>query len=256
MTSFKHVFQATWQPKFRTANLFVFFELLAIVLTMVYEIWHGGLTNLEMVGPVVGWGSLFGFIICLLVTFKSEKMLVSDTYRLLPASDTKLYLTSQLTSLLIFLYTAVIQAVLLVIGLAMTGNSVRTWFRLNMNLHLTAQNWHQIQVYGFSVTLWGLAVILWLLVFITLIHLGTEAISAFIPGASQKVVKLILGIVLIWAVIAFMNLVSHLENNLMRIVSDSGVVNMNLDLAGLLIGVLLVGALNIYLLHRWVEARY
>lgn len=256
MTNFKSLFKVLWQPKFRSVNHFLFFNLLAVVLTMVYEIWNGGFADLEMVGPVVFWGGLFGFAAFCWLTWISEHALVADSYRLLPSGDVKLYIANQVSSLAALVYMGLVEGVLLLVGTAMNGSAVRQWLRANLHLSLTAQDWHQIQVYGLSIVAWAVATIIWVWVFITLIHFATEAISAFIPGRSQKLVKGILAVVLIWAVVAFLNWITKISDRLFGLITQSGTYSTVFDFAGLVVAIVLVSALNVYLMRRWVEARY
>lgn len=256
MTNFKQSFRVMWRPKFRSLNQLLFFNLLAVVLTMAYEIWSHGFATLEMIGPVVFWGLLFGFTGFCWLTWHNEKMLVSDSYRLLPVGDTTLYLANLLSSLGSLVYMGLVEVVLLLVGSAMNGSAVRAWFRQTMNLHLTAHDWHQLQVYSLTFVLWAVAIVLWVWVFITLIHFATEAVSAFIPGASQRLVKTILAVLLVWAIVAFLNWVSNLADRLVQLVISTGSDNLVWNFATLTLAIVLVSWLNIYLMRRWVEARY
>lgn len=256
MTSFNQTFRATIHPKLRTVNAFLFFNLLAVILTMLYAIWENGFTNLEMIGPVVFWGGLFCLAAFVRVTLKSERVLVSDTYRLLPVSEWVLYLANLATSFVALVYMGLVQLVLLVIGSAMNGSAVRAWIRQYMNLNLTAADWHQFQVYGLSICGYAIAILLWSWVFITLIHFATDAISAFIPGSSQRIVKGILAVLLTWGVIAFLNWVGALAGKLIRLISNVGTFNMAFNFVTIIAAIVVVSLLNVYLMKHWVEARY
>ncbi|MDT6980167.1 hypothetical protein [Levilactobacillus zymae] len=54
MTSFSRDFRTMWRPKFRSMNQLLFFNLIAVVITMIYQIWQLGLANLEMITTVMG----------------------------------------------------------------------------------------------------------------------------------------------------------------------------------------------------------
>lgn len=256
MTSFSRIFRATWQPKFRAINWFLFFNFLAIILTMLYELWEVGFADLEMVGPVVLWGSVFTLAAFVCVTWRSERTLVSDSYRLLPAGDAKLYLGNLASSFVAMVYLGIVEVILVGLGSAMNGSAVRAWFRQTMHLQLTTQDWNQLKVYAVSIVAYGLVILLWIWVFITLIHFATNTISAFIPGRSQKVIKAILAVVLVWIVVVFLNWVSDLEGKFFRLIDSTGTFNLAFDFVYLVLAVIVVGWLNIYLMRRWVEARY
>lgn len=255
MTSFRRLFYVTWQPKFRNANHLLFFNLLALVLTMLYQLWEVGFAELEMVGPVILWGVAFGLLTFGCLTWRSERLLVADSYRLLPAGDAKLYFSNLSSSFAIMVYWGLIQAILLVLGSAMNGRIVRQWFRQVMHVTLTAQDWDQLQVYGASIVAYGALILLWIWAFLTLIHFATNAISAFIPGRSQKVIKAILAVALTWIVVVFLSWVSTIELKFFRMINSTETFNFVFDFIYLGLAVVVASWLNVYLMHRWVETR-
>lgn len=261
MTSFNHDFLAMWRPKFRSMNQLLFFNLIAVVITMIYQIWRLGLSNLEMVTTVMGWGSVFGFVAFILLTLQGERMLVSDTYRLLPTSDLKLYLANLVSSLGALAYVGVVQAILLVIGTAMTGKTIRNWVDSAINIHLSAADLRNMALYGAVALAWTIGVVLWIWVFINLIHFGTNTISAFLPNVQQRVVKVVLAIILTGVAIRFMNGIVRLESqvyNHFTVMSDTALnlTGIWLSFLSLVMGIVIVGALNIFMMKHWVEAKY
>lgn len=250
-----------WRPKFRNMNQLLFFNLIAVVITMVYQIWQLGLANLEMISTVVGWGLVFGFVAFVLLTRQNEQMLVSDTYRLLPTSDTKLYLANLATSLVSLIYVGAVQVVLVLIGTAMTGKTIRNWFQTNVNFQMSAADLRNVALYGTTSVFWAVAIVLWIWVFINLIHFGTNTISAFLPNVQQRIVKVILAVVLTWVAIRFMSWLAQLESQVYNHFTAVSDITLNatgiwLDLASLFVAIAVVAALNIFMMKRWVEAKY
>lgn len=261
MTSFSHAFRVMWRPKFRSMNQLLFFNLIAVVITMLYQIWQLGLANLEMITTVMGWGAVFGFVAFVLLTRQNEQMLVSDTYRLLPTGDTKLYLANLVTSLVALVYVGVVQVVLVLIGTAMTGKTIRNWFQTNVNFQMNAADLRNLALYGTTSVFWVVAIVLWIWVFVNLIHFGTNTISAFLPNVQQRIVKVVLAVILTWVAIRFMSWIAHLESQVYNHFTTVSDITLNasgiwLDLLSLFVAIAVVAALNIFMMKRWVEAKY
>ncbi|QMU07195.1 hypothetical protein H3M12_06730 [Levilactobacillus suantsaii] len=238
-------------------NQLLFFNLLAVVVTMVYQIWRRGFAQLEMISTVTIWGSIFGFVAFVLLARQNEQVVISDTYRLLPTSDTKLYLANLGTSLVALLYVGVIQVILLAVGTAMSGNIIRMW--LQLNIHMSAAAWHDLAFYGTSAVLWGIVVALWAWAVITLIHFGTNTISAFLPNVQQRIIKVVLAIILTGVLLRFLTWFAELESKLYAAFTGIASVlegGVWFDLLGLVVVVIVVATANIVMMHRWVEAKY
>lgn len=256
MTSFKQIFRVTWRPKFRTMNQLLFFDLLAVVLSMAYALWQVGFDHLELMSIVAGWGSLFGFCATILLTWQNEKIIVSDTYRLMPVGNGTLYVGNLLSSFVAMIYVGLVQAVLSVLSLLMSGQTVRTMLRTGFqHTQLTGSDWHYVQIYGPAILAYAITLVFWCWVLVTLVHLVVNVLSSLLPAVQQRLIKIVLAIILVLGIIRSIVWAGNMQERITNTLS-SNAISVYLNLLTLIIPTILVGLVNAYLMKRWAEAKY
>ncbi|HJE46024.1 hypothetical protein [Levilactobacillus namurensis] len=249
MTSFKNLFCALWKPKLRTMNRILLLWALAIVVTWVVTGWSQGYRGLDYSGLLGGWtgiGSLVGLVG---LAAHNERVVRNDSFRLIPVSATKLYLTNLLATFGAYLYLCAVETVAFGLSLVITHPGIwRQAFQMNLS---PDEPWLAM---GLAVVLVLVLLLLGSWIMITLIHLVVNALSAFVPGVRQRVIKVLLAIVVVWGLVYLSGWLLNLQTYLTRSFSGDG--SLWISLALMALAEALAVAVNIYLLKHWTEARY
>lgn len=247
MTSFQHLFKALWQPKFRLMNWILAFWGLAVVVTVGYQGWVQGFSRLDYNGIVSGWAGLAAMVALIWLAVVNERVVRNDTFRLMPVSVTKLYLTNLVAAFGTYLYLTIVTSIVSLLSVLISPNmNLREFFQLGATPHVPEM------VTAMLILIVLLIVGTW--VVITLIHLATNVISAFLPGAQQRIVKIILAIILVIGLVVLMRWLFNLQALLISSVSGDATLWITLALGTVVVALAI--AVNSYLLKHWVEARY
>lgn len=258
MTEFMGLSRNLIHDKWKMMNWIVVVELIAFVVIYLLRFITGGWNGQFMPGYFMAlyafetfMVSLIGFI---MLSRSNERAFTSNNYRLIPVSDTKLYFSNILTTVLAYLYLQIIEAVI--------GNIIMFSSGMGPNFNLI-----QPEIGGsevgimfeiFILTILG-AILLW--TGITVIHFLISMITGFLPFGKQKFVTFILYFVVTWVALLIFNfttgkVITFIYHN----VSLEGISNMA-QLGGVLglsigitfIWVVIFTAINLYLLKRWTE---
>ncbi len=249
MTSFGRLLVTMWQEKNRTMYQMTGFGLIALVVFTLYSLFKGSTLSVMASISVVVFMFLT-VILFILLARDQEHVWTSNSYRLIPVSDTKLYIANVLATVLTFVYFYVLELVIMVIcdiseigSLASTGSGY----------------WAQI----FSGQLLMLTILLFGWIFISTIHFVIVSVSAFLPAFRQRVIRIILAVVIFIVVVNIVNWLQKLMSQVLSNMFSSsllGVSDMTQLTTALLLGALyfvissvVLSALNVYLMKRWVE---
>lgn len=237
-----------WQ-KGRLMTIVVLIDLIVLVVTAVMSLIGSGKTYLE--AQFVGSLLIVNTVSFILLSRSNERLLTSNNYRLVPASDTKLYFSNILTTFVAFIYLQLIEAVVGIVMHLIRNTKIDdvSYTTGSMDFAWLAE-FILLMILGMILVWTG----------ITFIHLVINFISGFLPFGRQKFFLFILTVVVIWAA---MSLFSFATGNIFSAVSGDGhgvAFDLNrMKTIGLLtIGIfaawdVVLSGINIYLLKRWTE---
>ncbi|WP_203651859.1 hypothetical protein [Secundilactobacillus yichangensis] len=246
MTKFISLIPTFLRDRFKSLNRIILLMLIAIIATEIYMFVEKGPYSGTYLQSYTSFWSSLAFLIAFirLATF-NEKVYQSDSIRLIPASDTKIYLSNLCTTVIGLLYFMVVQFVLRVVVSLITGNS----FMRVSGFGTSSGRIAATVVIAFGIVL---ATIIMAWATISLIHLIMLSIDAFLPIGRQRLIRGILYIVISFVIIRLGAVFFHIYGTLMSGLSLGwGAI---LALFGVLV---LVAALevvaNILLMNKFVE---
>ncbi|GAX04646.1 ABC transporter permease protein [Secundilactobacillus pentosiphilus] len=246
MTKFTSLVPAFLRDRFKSLNRIILLMLIAIVATEIYTVvLNRAYSGSDLQSYTSLWSSLAFLVAFIRLSKFNEDVYQHDAIRLIPASDTKIYLSNLCTTLIGLLYFMVVQFVLRLVVSLITGNSLMgvTGFGTSSN-RIAATI-----VIAFGIVI---ATIIMAWATISLIHLIMLSIDAFLPIGRQKIIRGILYIVISFAIIRLGAVFFQIYGTLMNGLSLGwGAI---LALFGVLV---LVAALevvaNIFLMKKFVE---
>ncbi|GEO69416.1 hypothetical protein [Levilactobacillus acidifarinae] len=257
MATFQESFRVLWRPKLHRANRLVGLYFIAVVVSLGVQVWLDGLAELDFPGTFLVFTGIWGLVVLIDLARRGNQELVSMTYRLMPVREWQLYLASLASSFVTYGYV-------LAVGLGMTLISfnwpwlpqwehaeIRRWLFLNSGLqdHSTASLYLTA---GYLVAML-LLVTLWVWAAVILVQFIVTTISAFLPNFQQKLVKIGLAILLVYAGIMVVRWGMDVQASVVGSVSDTAQ-----DWISLMVPVfwtVVMSGMNVYLMRHWVEAR-
>ena len=225
------------RQRFKTAlNTFIVTIVAAIITAIL--VYFGGDSQLSaqfffsMLSPYVLFGSIYLFI---RLAIKQEHTWVNNYYRAVPTTNLKLYVANLFSTVANFAFYCIIEGLVLG-GLELSGRG----------MHLpTASAWPDIIEGAIIIAL----TCLFIWAFVSLVHMLSVTIMAFLPETRIRIVQW--GIYLVVIVIA-----SYLFNQLQRLLfMPLHTYNFGAVIAVFLIIFTLISAINVYLLEKWVETK-
>jgi hypothetical protein len=190
----------------------------------------------------VSYAMGLGVVAFILIALMQERVWTSPRYRLLPITETKLYLANVLSNFLSSLYLVILS--LIPVFLMNPANFIYV-----LQDGTKYSNSGEIAVTAFI--LLALPAYTWC--FISMIHLLTNAISDFLPVNGQRVFRVILVIAILYFIAKTSELIGSFIN-----FSHINVSAFDATLYATPIWFLLIWAIisiiNIYLLKNWVQA--
>lgn len=259
MTSFYDLLKSLTRPKLRIMNRIVLIDVIAIVLTLIYQVYRGDLETDTPPAITLSYSVFVAIVAFVLMSRNSEHIFVSDAYRLIPASDTKLYSVNLLSSFIGMVYAGITQVVLWVIAAIPFWGDFGTQFKkmFHYTMNSDKQNFvRNMILVTIGAILLAIAMTLLLWASITLIHLAGDALTAFLPDSRQKFFRFVLYVVVI---VAFLYVFSIIANRV------DGVMNHFFNMNGDTIASIYYAAIyllgftalesvgSVYLLKHWVE---
>ncbi len=197
------------------------------------------------------------FVYWIISSVKNEKINRSQTWRLIPISDTKFLLSNFGTAFFSYIWLGVLETATIIITslpLLLSSNEIKEEIQRS-NFNLNIQDWGQLLGSLMMMILLGYA---WYAV-VSLINLSSRSIMDFLPSGSSKalmfLVRLIIIIMVIW-------LLSYAASTMFSIIGqftpfEFGDSNLGVDTTVLefLAFDIVITLIDILLLNKFVEAK-
>lgn len=279
MTSFNTLFNRMFQEKSRTVYLIYLIQAFA---SLCFSVWmiismkgdpnvvvingHHEVTNhlisyLLIFGVMMFITSFFAnFVYWIISSIKNEKINRSQTWRLIPISDTKFLLSNFGTAFISYLWLMILEGITVAVTClpVLTVNEVRKNLAdfFSRSQQLGTQDWWGLLGALVLVILLGYA---WYAI-VSLINLSSRSIMDFLPNGSSKFIMFIVRVVIILAIIWLLSkattVVFGAIGNFIPFLVDG---NNDLQMSGTLVAFLLfdvvVTLIDILLLNKFVEAK-
>ena len=279
MTSFNTLFNRMFQEKSRAVYLIYLiqaFSSLCFSLWMIFSMrgepnvmminGHREVTNhliayLLIFGVMMFITSFFAnFVYWIISSVKNEKINRSQTWRLIPISDTKFLLSNFGTAFISYLWLIILEG----ITVAVTCLPVLTVNEVRKNLSGFFEESHRLAVQDLWSLLGALVLVILLgyawYAIVSLINLSSRSIMDFLPNGSSKfimfIVRVVIIIAIIWLLSKATTVVFGAISNFIPFLADG---NNDLQMSGTLVAFLLfdvvVTLIDILLLNKFVEAK-
>lgn len=279
MTSFNTLFNRMFQEKSRTVYLIYLIQAFAslcfsvwmiismkgdpnvMVINVHHEVTNHLISYLLIFGVMMFITSFFAnFVYWIISSVKNEKINRSQTWRLIPISDTKFLLSNFGTAFISYLWLMILEGITVAVTClpVLTVNEVRKNLAdfFSRSQQLGTQDWWGLLGALVLVILLGYA---WYAI-VSLINLSSRSIMDFLPNGSNKflmfVVRVVIIIAVIWLLSNAATVVFGAIDNFLPFLADG---NDNLQIGGTLVSFLVfdvvITLLDILLLNKFVEAK-
>lgn len=279
MTSFNTLFNRMFQEKSRAVYLIYLIQAFSSLCFSLWVIFsmrgepnvmmingHREVTNhliayLLIFGVMMFITSFFAnFVYWIISSVKNEKINRSQTWRLIPISDTKFLLSNFGTAFISYLWLIILEG----ITVAVTCLPVLTVNEVRKNLSGFFEESHRLAVQDWWSLLGALVLVILLsyawYAIVSLINLSSRSIMDFLPNGSSKfimfIVRVVIIIAIIWLLSKATTVVFGAISNFIPFLADG---NNDLQMSGTLVAFLLfdvvVTLIDILLLNKFVEAK-
>ena len=274
MTSFNTLFNRMFQEKSKSVYLIFLIQAFAsLCLTIIGFISGNGTpefvnrNDTRNVDLVVAFLAVFAvmmlitsfvadFVYWIVSSIKNEKINRSQTWRLIPVSDTKFLLGNFGTAFLTYIWLGILETVTILITLLpmLSDQEVRKVLS-HVSLNLSAHDWQEMLASLGLIILIGYA---WYAI-VSLLNLASRSIIDFLPGGSSKVLTFIIRVVVIIAIIWILGHAASIIFSVLGEFSPFAVNNYDIDYATTLLQFLVfdvvITLIDIFLLNKFVEAK-
>lgn len=274
MTSFNTLFNRMFQEKSKSVYLIFLIQAFAsLCLTIIVFVSGNGTpefvngNDTSNVNLVVAFLAVFAvmmlitsfvadFVYWIVSSIKNEKINRSQTWRLIPVSDTKFLLGNFGTAFLTYIWLGILETVTILITLLpmLSDQEVRKVLN-HVSLNLSAHDWQEMLASLGLIILIGYA---WYAI-VSLLNLASRSIIDFLPGGSSKVLTFIIRVVVIIAIIWILGHAASIIFSVLGEFSPFAVNNYDIDYATTLLQFLVfdvvITLIDIFLLNKFVEAK-
>lgn len=274
MTSFNTLFNRMFQEKSKSVYLIFLIQAFAsLCLTIVVFVSGNGTpefvngNDTSNVNLVVAFLAVYAvmmlitsfvadFVYWIVSSIKNEKINRSQTWRLIPVSDTKFLLGNFGTAFLTYIWLGILETVTILITLLpmLSDQEVRKVLS-HVSLNLSAHDWQEMLASLGLIILIGYA---WYAI-VSLLNLASRSIIDFLPGGSSKVLTFIIRVVVIIAIIWILGHAASIIFSVLGEFSPFAVNNYDIDYATTLLQFLVfdvvITLIDIFLLNKFVEAK-
>ncbi|MFD1125207.1 ABC transporter permease [Lentilactobacillus raoultii] len=255
MTSFGTLTNTMTRQKVQIINRLLVLDIIAILLTILYAVYRGQLSEN---GPLIvtsSYSMIVYMVAFILIARSNEHIFVSDAYRLVPISDTGLYSANLLSAFISFIYLMVTQFIFSTVAAAMNFNQLLDAFKKGLRDSApSSANTSEVLggLIGLIFLMLAAAILMWASV--SMVHLITSALMAFLPDSRSRLYRFILYVVVIAASVYILSKIINPIGDLFTGMGN-GDSFYQIYLAGfsLLIVAALESVVNVYLLRNWVE---
>lgn len=277
MTSFGTFFRELFKEKSKSTYLVYLIQLAAAVVTVFLLMFNEHLSYVDTTMAGVKVNNFVAFIDSMIVTFLvfsvfaepiyllmtswyNEKINRSQTWRLVPMSDTKIYLCNTLSSFASYIYLGILQLLTALIGAILTyicSSNVRKgipqMFR-DFAEHNANANWGQFWLFMFEFFVLAILIGLFWYVVVSFYHFTYRAIIDFLPQSNKFILFLIRAAVLIIVIILVYQVIAKFSQ-LFDVLDISNEAMLGTAILEFFIFDLLFGGLNLWLIDKFVEAK-
>lgn len=274
MTSFNTLFNRMFQEKSKSVYLiFLIQAFSSLCLTIIGFVSGNGTpefvngNDTSNVNLVVAFLAVYAvmmlitsfvadFVYWIVSSIKNEKINRSQTWRLIPVSDTKFLLGNFGTAFLTYIWLGILETVTILITLLpmLSDQEVRKVLN-HVSLNLSAHDWQEMLASLGLIILIGYA---WYAI-VSLLNLASRSIIDFLPGGSSKVLTFIIRVVVIIAIIWILGHAASIIFSVLGEFSPFAVNNYDIDYATTLLQFLVfdvvITLIDIFLLNKFVEAK-
>lgn len=274
MTSFNTLFNRMFQEKSKSVYLIFLIQAFAsLCLTIIVFVSGNGTpefvngNDTSNVNLVVAFLAVYAvmmlitsfvadFVYWIVSSIKNEKINRSQTWRLIPVSDTKFLLGNFGTAFLTYIWLGILETVTILITLLpmLSDQEVRKVLS-HVSLNLSAHDWQEMLASLGLIILIGYA---WYAI-VSLLNLASRSIIDFLPGGSSKVLTFIIRVVVIIAIIWILGHAASIIFSVLGEFSPFAVNNYDIDYATTLLQFLVfnvvITLIDIFLLNKFVEAK-
>ena len=274
MTSFNTLFNRMFQEKSKSVYLIFLIQAFAsLCLTIIVFVSGNGTpefvngNDTSNVNLVVAFLAVYAvmmlitsfvadFVYWIVSSIKNEKINRSQTWRLIPVSDTKFLLSNFGTAFLTYIWLGILETVTILITLLpmLSDQEVRKVLS-HVSLNLSAHDWQEMLASLGLIILIGYA---WYAI-VSLLNLASRSIIDFLPGGSSKVLTFIIRVVVIIAIIWILGHAASIIFSVLGEFSPFAVNNYDIDYATTLLQFLVfdvvITLIDILLLNKFVEAK-
>ena len=274
MTSFNTLFNRMFQEKSKSVYLIFLIQAFAsLCFTIIGFVSENGTPEFvngkdtSSVNVIVAFLAVFAvmmlitsfiadFVYWIISSIKNEKINRSQTWRLIPVSDTKFLLGNFGTAFLTYIWLGILETVTILITLLpmLSDQEVRKVLS-HVSLNLSAHDWQEMLASLGLIILIGYA---WYAI-VSLLNLASRSIIDFLPGGSSKVLTFIIRVVVIIAIIWILGHAASIIFSVLGEFSPFAVKNYDIDYATTLLQFLafdvVITLIDIFLLNKFVEAK-
>lgn len=274
MTSFNTLFNRMFQEKSKSVYLIFLIQAFAsLCLTIIVFVSGNGTpefvngNDTSNVNLVVAFLAVYAvmmlitsfvadFVYWIVSSIKNERINRSQTWRLIPVSDTKFLLGNFGTAFLTYIWLGILETVTILITLLpmLSDQEVRKVLS-HVSLNLSAHDWQEMLASLGLIILIGYA---WYAI-VSLLNLASRSIIDFLPGGSSKVLTFIIRVVVIIAIIWILGHAASIIFSVLGEFSPFAVNNYDIDYATTLLQLLVfdvvITLIDIFLLNKFVEAK-
>lgn len=274
MTSFNTLFNRMFQEKSKSVYLIFLIQAFAsLCFTIIGFVSENGTPEFvngkdtSSVNVIVAFLAVFAvmmlitsfiadFVYWIISSIKNEKINRSQTWRLIPVTDTKFLLSNFGTAFLTYIWLGILEAVTIIVTLLpmLSDQEVRKVLS-HVSLNLSAHDWQEMLASLGLIILIGYA---WYAI-VSLLNLASRSIIDFLPGGSSKVLTFIIRVVVIIAIIWILGHAASIIFSVLGEFSPFAVNNYDIDYATTLLQFLVfdvvITLIDIFLLNKFVEAK-
>ena len=216
MTSFNTLFNRMFQEKSKSVYLIFLIQAFAsLCFTIIGFVSENGTPEFvngkdtSSVNVIVAFLAVFAvmmlitsfiadFVYWIISSIKNEKINRSQTWRLIPVTDTKFLLSNFGTAFLTYIWLGILEAVTIIVTLLpmLSDQDVRKAIG-QARIHLSARDWQTMLESLLLIIFIGYA---WYAI-VSLLNLASRSIIDFLPGGSSKVWTFIIRVIVIIAII-------------------------------------------------------
>ena len=274
MTSFNTLFNRMFQEKSKSVYLIFLIQAFAsLCFTIIGFVSENGTPEFvngkdtSSVNVIVAFLAVFAvmmlitsfiadFVYWIISSIKNEKINRSQTWRLIPVTDTKFLLSNFGTAFLTYIWLGILEAVTIIVTLLpmLSDQDVRKVLS-HVSINLSAHDWQEMLASLGLIILIGYA---WYAI-VSLLNLASRSIIDFLPGGSSKVLTFIIRVVVIIAIIWILGHAASIIFSVLGEFSPFAVNNYDIDYATTLLQFLVfdvvITLIDILLLNKFVEAK-